>query len=206
MREVDPDANLVYVLKRGFFSSTAAAHSTGDLVRNQPRFPRQAIKRALNSVILSVYPDLFAVGATELTSNAGTATYALPTDLEEVLDVLYDNDDGTSYWSPLTRYRVNMHANTDAFASGKTIDLFDGMNSGHIIQVRYRKVPTVLEDGDTLTDSGLQESAKETLVYGACARLVGYTEQARINDDSAEARFIDGSPAGQALNVARYFY
>ena len=54
--------------------------------------------------------------------------------------------------------------------------------------------------------TGLPDSAKECIVYGACARLVGYTETARTNDDAAEARFIDGSPAGQALQAARYFY
>lgn len=206
--QIDPDANVVYVSVRGIYGSTAASHASGAIARNQPRFPRVTIMRAINDTLRAVYPDLFAVATTELTSNLATATYELPANVELVLEVSYDDDDGTSYWTPLRRYDVNMHANTDVFTTGKSLTIFEPMESGHAVNVTYRKVPTAMSSltDEFATVTGLPESAKECIVYGACARLVGYTETARTNDDAAEARFIDGNPAGQALNAARYFY
>lgn len=204
---VDPDANLVYVTIRGFFGSTAAAHSANAIARNQPKYPRFSIKRAINDVIRSTYPDLFAVGTTTLTTTIIGVGYELPADVEEILDVTYSNADDTGMWYPVNRYRVTLSANTTEFATGKSIEVYNGIASGRTVQVVYKKVPSVLAaDADLLTASGLSESAKECIVYGVCARLVGYIEPARINDDSAEAKFIDGSPAGQALTAARYFY
>lgn len=208
-REVDPDSNIVYVTTRGLYGSTAAAHVTGALVRNQPKFPRASIKKALNDTLRSTYPDLFSVSTTELTANAVTTTYALPADVEEVLDVFWQDEfTDSGYWHPVNRYRVQKNANSDVYATGKTIDILSGVLGGQTIQVVYRKVPTAMSAlADVFTTvTGLPESAKECIVYGACARLVGYTEAARMSDDAAEARFIDGQPQGQALNAARYFY
>jgi hypothetical protein len=207
-REVDPDSNIVYVTTRGIYGTTAAAHTAGAFTRNQPKFPRASIQKAINSTIRSTYPDLFAVATTALTADPVAVGYGIPADVEEVLDVFWQQPGVSDYWVPVRRYRVNMKANVGSFPTGKSIDVMDGVVDGMTIQVVYRTVPTAMSalTDEFTTVTGLNESAAECIVYGACARLVGYTEAARMSDDAAEARFIDGQPAGQALNAARYFY
>lgn len=204
--QVDPDANIVYVNLRGLYGTTAAAHTTSSYVRNAPRFPRANIVKALNDTILAVFPDLFAVGSTVITANTAVATYQLPTDVEQVIDVTFEHKDASGYWEPMHRWDVDLNANTTSYANGKTITIYEPLLSGRKIQVTYRKKPTTLALANDITVSGLQESAKGCLVYGACARLVGYMEPARLSDSSAEARFIDSQQPGTALTAARYFY
>lgn len=204
---IDPDANLVYVDIRGIYGSTAAAHGTGAMVRNQPKFPRVAIIRAINETIRSCYPDLFAVASTEFAYNPSVLTYELPAEMDGVISVSYQEIGPSGAWPQVRRYAVDMSSSA-VFAAGHSIDILEPLAPGRTVRVVYRRAPagmTALTD-DFAGTTGLSESARECIIYGACARLVGYTEPARINDDSAEARFIDGSPAGQALTAARYFY
>lgn len=205
--EIDPDANVVYVNLRGMYGTTAAAHTTSSYVRNAPRFPRYTIMRAINDTIRSVYPDLWTVAKTEITANTAVVTYALPAEVESVLDVTYEQRDASGYWVPIRRYAVDMHANTDTYPTGKTISIFEPVLSNRVINVAYRKIPSTLSTLTTeLTASGLDESAKDCLVYGALARLMGTVEPARLSDSSAEARFIDSQQPGTALTAARFYY
>ncbi len=41
---------------RGFRSSEAVAHDAGTIVRNNPKFPRVALKRAINDTIKQLHP------------------------------------------------------------------------------------------------------------------------------------------------------
>lgn len=205
--EVDPDANLIYVSVRGMYGSTAGTHLVGSLCRNNPKYPRHAIKQAINNTLRSTYPDLFGVASVELVANSGLVTYELPAEVEQVLDVTYEQRDASGYWVPVRRYALDMNANTSTYPNGKTITVFEPVISNRLIQVTYRKVPSPLSAlTDLLTSTGLSDSAKECLVYGACARLVGYVEPGRLSNDMAEARFIDTEPPGSATNAARYFY
>lgn len=205
---IDPDTKVVTVSTRGVYGTTAAAHTAAtSVVRNNPRWPRFSIARALNDTIRGVFPDLFAVTKTTLSSVSATITYALPAAAEQVLDVTVDEASVSGYWSPVRRYQVDMHANSTTFPTGKTISILEGLSSGRTVNVTYTYVPTTLAAlAAELTTSGLAESAKETLVYGACARLVGYTEPARMSDSTAEARFMGTQTQGAALGASRYFY
>ncbi len=204
---VDPNTGTVSIVKRGMYGTTPAAHTTTALVRNAPRVPRHSIKRAINATVLSCYPDLFGVGTSTLSSSGVLVGYELPADVKEVLSIDYHEVGPSEWWSPVRRYEVNLSANTDEFPTGKAVNIFDPLVPGRVMQVEYR---TVLNEMTNLSDdfsvTGLQESARECVVYGACARLVGYTEPARMSDQSAEARFMDTQSPGSALTTSRYFY
>lgn len=204
---VDPDANLVYVSIRGMYGTGVAAHAANAVVRNAPRFPRQSIANSINSVIRSCYPDIFAVATTTITANGAVVTYSLPAEVEEVLDVTYELRDASGYWEPQHRWALDKHANTTAYPTGKTLSIFEPVLSNRTLQVLYKKVPTTMSAlSDNLSITGLDESVRKVLVYGACSELVGYLEPARLSDDSAEARFIGTQSAGSAINASRYFY
>jgi len=185
----DADTGVVTVAVRGLYGTTASTHASGAIVRNAPRFPRASISRAVNDTIRSSYPDLFAVTATTITAERATMTYGLPTDVEEVLDVTWQDSGPSATWFPVRRYEVDLHANTTAFTTGKTINIFDTVPPGRTIQIAYTKVPaTLVTLASDLSTTGLQESAKECLVYGACARMVGYLEPASLSDSAAQAQ------------------
>lgn len=209
--EVDPDANVIYVSVRAMYGSTAATHIVGSLCRNNPKFPRHTIKQALNNTIRSSYPDLFGVASAQLVANSTVVTYELPADVEQVLDVTYEMRNSSGYWVPIRRYAVDMNANTSTYPNGKTLTVFETVLSNRTIQVTYRKVPGSLSAlTDDLTVTGLAESAKECLVYGACSRLVGYLQPAQMATNAAEARLLENSnrmaSGATYMDVGRYYY
>ena len=205
--EIDPDANLIYVSTRGLYGTTAVSHATGAIVRNSPRFPRQAIVNALNTLVRSVYPDLFGVASTNITSATGVATYEIPSEVENILSVTYDELSPSGHWSPVRRWDLDTAADTTEYPSGKTLSIFEPVLSGRSLRVTYMKVPSVFAGlASEITSTGLTESARDCLVYGACAKLVGYLEPARLSDESAEAHLLGTQTPGSALAPARFFY
>lgn len=205
--EVDPDANIVYVSTRGLYGTTAAAHSTGALCRNAPRFPRQTIINAINDTVRSVYPDLYVVASTNITTEGVVITYEVPAAAEQILDVTYDELSPTGHWSPIARWSMDSMADTTDYATGKSITVYDGVLAGRTLRVSYLKAPTAFAAlADDISTTGLAESARSCLVYGACAKLVGYLEPARLSDESAEANLLATQSPGAALAPARYFY
>lgn len=201
--------NTVNVINRGAYGTTAASHSSGAICRNAPRFPRASILRAINDTIRAVYPDLYAVATTTFLINGDLPIgYSLPAETREVIDVFYDSADATSHWPKVQRYAVNLNANTTEFATGRNIDIFDAIQDGATVQVVYKKEPSVLVNlADVFaTVTGLQDSAKEAIVYGACARLFGYTLPANFQTQAASAVLIDPERGGDPLSLSRYFY
>lgn len=194
---------------RGMFGSTAVSHSAGEVVRNAPHFPRFQIQRVINDVIRSVFPDLYAVTATQITVVAGIITYALPAAVERVLAVDVQDTAATGCWLPVTHWTLELNANATAYPTGKTLSINDSLVVGKTVQVTYIKKPAVLAavTDDFAAVTLLQDSAKEAIIYGTCARLTGYLEPAKWSATSAEAKLLDGvQPAGVAINASKYFY
>jgi hypothetical protein len=201
---IDTDSNTVTVIGRGMFGSGAVDHDANEFVRNTPKFPRVAIKQAINDTINSMYPDVYAVESATFIFSPAVMTYDLPGNVEQVFEVSYDSIGPTNEWPVLSRWRANLNSNT-----GKTIDLLDAVMPGRTVNVFYRTVPVPFDPGnvDNLNDTGLNDSAKDSLVYGACARLVGYLEPSRFSNMSAEAKLLDQQQgSGAALAAGRYFY
>lgn len=199
--------NTVNVINRGMYGSTAAAHTSGtSFVRNSPRFPRALIKKALNDALLATYPDLYAVASTTITSTAGVIEYQLPTATEDVLDLHYDLNDTSEYWYPVRVWKFNPNANTTAFPNGKSVSIMDAILAGRTINVLYKKKPTVLTSSDDITVSGLRESAKECLVYGACARLAGYASAGESTSPAAAGQWMNPERGDGILTLSRYYY
>lgn len=206
--EVDTDSNIVYAGVRGMYGTTAAAHSTGAVVRNSPRFPRMMIANAINQVLRSSWPDVYAVASTNITTTTAITTYQLPTTVELVLDVTYDELSPSGHWSPIRRWALDKSADTTEYPNGNTITVFDPVLSGRSIRVTYTTRPSAMDGGmaTTLASTGLEESARPMLVYGACAQMLGYTEAPRLTDESAQANLLNAQTPGAALSPARWFY
>jgi hypothetical protein len=196
---------------RGYHGSTAAAHDLHAKVSYKPRYPRAAVTRAINDVIGSVGNDLFAVGTTTFTMGA-ESTYALPAATDHILLASWDTFGGSDSWQPIRRYRLDFTANATDFPTGKTVDILDGVPIGRTVQVVYSKQPTLFTAASEVfaTQTGLPATAKDVIVLGACARLVGYLDVSRMAPTSAETDLLDntamGQQAGTAASIGRGFY
>lgn len=208
---VDQANNTVTVLPggRGWMSTTAAAHSNNAVITDNPKFPRIALKRAINDAIKSVFPDLFGVATTEITKSAGVYGYELPAATAEILAVRYSNIGPTKVWSPLRRYQLNGNANATDFTSGKSLDVYDDIVPGRAVRVTYSKAPTELANtsDDYATVTGLPASSADVIIWGACYRLVIAYEAGRLQQDAIEStERAQNVPAGSASQTSRYFY
>lgn len=194
---------------RGYFGTTAAAHSQGAKVTISPVFTRQDIKTALNDTILSVYPQLFGVASNEFRFSAAVTTYPLPSDAERVLSVRYRLVGPTKEWMPVRYWSTDTFASTGDFTSGKSITISSQVGAGDTVKLTYTKEPSVLVNGSDVfaTVTGLPSSAKDVIVLGAVYRLLSMVEPGRLTFVSPEGSFVsDRIQYGSGSNVTRTLF
>lgn len=189
---------------RGYMGSAAAAHTANTQVIVDPYFPKQAIKDAVNHALLSMYPRVYAVDATELTMIAGVTSYELPAEVDRIISASWQVPGATGYWRPVKRWRADNEASTAAFATGKAIHIADPIPSGRTVRVVYaKKFVDFVDSSSTFDTSGLLESMRDVLVYGAAWRLVQFLEVAREDLDSVQNQERSKyAPAGTASALA----
>ena len=192
---------------RGYRGTTAAAHALNTKVTFSPSFPRLSVKRAINDTIRAVYPNIFGVASTTFTYNAAQTTYSLPANAETVLAVSWDTVGPSGEWVPVRRWRQDPTAATAEYATNNTISIYDAPIPGRTIQVIYTKEPTVLSSGSDVftTVTGLSESVRDVIVYGAAYRMVSFLDPGRLTFTSPEADQNDTTRQfGAGTNTARY--
>jgi hypothetical protein len=194
---------------RGYRGTTAAAHSLNSKVTFAPSFPRISVKRAINDTLRAVYPNVYGVASHTFTFNASQNTYSLPAAAETVLAVSWDSIGPSGEWIPIRRWRHDPMAATADFANGNTITLNDSILPGRTVQVVYAKTPTPLSaDADVFTTTtGLEESSRDLIVYGASYRMASFLDPGRLTFTSPEADANDQTrPFGSGTSTARYLY
>lgn len=189
---------------RGWRSTTAAAHTAGDTVTISPAIPRTRAKRALNDVILSLYPSLFAIGSTEfIYSSMIQAAWEIPAEAESVLDVRYKDVLGN--WQRIRGWEAEWSAS--GTASGKVVRITQPVPIGMTVRVVYSKRLSMLTNSaGPFTDSGLEASARDALVFGAAARLAPALDASRLSVQYVPADELDQPrQIGSAMAIAREF-
>lgn len=193
---------------RGWMGTAAAAHDAGTVVKNNPKWPKSVIKRAINDVITSTYPDLFQVKTTSFTFAAAKFNYDLPADAADVLDVTWDVIGPTKRWPRVQRWRYVSNADRTTHPTGKTVEVLDYIVPGRTVSVTYTALPAKLSNGtDEFEDTGLAPTTEDVVLYGACYRLSGYLDIPRLQVQNVEGnqRSQLVSP-GAASNASKYFY
>ena len=194
---------------RGYQGTSPAPHAQYAQVTLAPTFPRLMIKKAINDVINSLYPKLWAVASTTFTFNASQTTYPLPDDAESILFMSWQTTGSSLEWLPINRWRADPMANVAAFNTQNTVNIYENIQPGRTVQVWYTTEPTTLDSNtDDYADvTGLPGSSAEVVILGACYKLLSYLDAGRINLSSAEADLNDtkiSSSAGVASS--RYIY
>lgn len=195
---------------RGFNGTTAAAHAINARVTVAPTFPRYQVKKAINESIQAVYPSLFALGTTSFSYNSVINTYELPEEVSTVQYVSWQTLGPTKEWKPVKGWRHDSYSAHTVWDSPNTVTIYDAIPAGRTIFVHYTKVPTAFDGAaETATfeeTTGLQASARDVVIYGACYRLSSFIDAGRLNYSSAEADIADSKiQYGSGASTSRYF-
>jgi hypothetical protein len=194
---------------RGYDGTNAAAHAQYAKVVFSPTFPYNAVKRAINDTIVAVFPKLFAVDTYTFSYNAATNTYALPDDVDQILEITWSTLGSSKEWLPVRRWRADKNANISAFNSRKSLTIYDPIGPGRTVQVHHTLPPLKLENStdDFSLVSGLPESCRDVITWGAAYRLAAYQDAGRISQTSPEADLIDTKvPTNASQQLSRFLF
>lgn len=194
---------------RGYQGTSPAPHAVNSQVILTPSFPRTNIQQAINDTIGSVYPKLWAIYSYTFTFNASQVTYALPDDAQNVLYMSWQTTGSSKEWLPINRWRQDLMANVATFNTQKTVNLYENIQPGRTVQVWYAANPQTMTSGtdDFSAVTGLPESCRDVIVYGAAYRLLSFIDPGRINLTSAESDLADSKVPGSAgSSNSRYIY
>ena len=192
---------------RGYRGTTAASHSLNTKVTFAPSFPRLSVKRAINDTIRAVYPNVYGKASTTFSFNPSVTTYSLPAEAETVLAVSWDTIGPSNEWLPIRRWRQDPTANVGEYATGNAISIYEPIVPGRTINVVYSKTPTPLSNANDVftTVTGLEETSRDLIIYGAAYRMASFIDPGRLTFTSPEADQNDQTrPFGSGTNTARY--
>ena len=201
--------NAIAGFGRGYGGTTPAPHAQNTQVTMTPTFPRVNVKTAINDTINSFYPKLFGVQSTTFTFNAAQVAYALPAEARDVLYVSWQTVGPSKEWLPVNRWRIDRMANVAAFNTNKTINIYEKIMPGRTVQVYYSVIPNNLTNStdDFAAVTGLPETCRDVVIFGASYRLLSYLDTGRINLSSAEADINDTKlPSSAGASASKYVF
>ena len=201
--------NAIQGFGRGYGGTTPAPHSQNAMVTMTPTFPRVNVKKAINDTINSFYPKLFGVASTTFTFNAAQVAYPLPAEARDVLYISWQTVGPSKEWLPVNRWRFDRMANEAAFNTNKTVNIYEKIMPGRTVQVYYSIIPNDLTNNtdDFATVTGLPETSRDVVVFGASYRLLSYLDTGRINLSSAEADINDNKlPSTAGASASKYVF
>lgn len=205
-------------VQRGFNGTTAAAHTSGDVVRVNAKITDAAVLQAINDDLTDLSTPsngLYAEATVALTFQAGTYQYDLTgvTDLIGILEVKFEANDGSSSWPPIppSRWTLQRGLSTSDFPSGMALRLAAEAGPDRPLRVTYAKPFTALTSTsqNVETIAGLPATAHDIPPMGAAMRLSDGGEIAREFLTQGDTRRADEVPpqaravAGRALAQRR---
>lgn len=196
---------------RGVDGTTATTHDVNALITNDPRFPRQRIKEAINDTINGLYPDLWVFDEYEFPYIAARYEYPIPANADDIYKVVINTIGPSGVWFPAQSWRFNPMASTTPgqvkptpTPTGKSVQIYDRIVPGRNVRVSYTKPPSVLVNNsdDFATTTGFPERYVDMITYGAAWRLLPAYEAGRLQQASIEsterAPLVPTSAASQA--------
>lgn len=189
--------------------TTAAAHNQDAKVIMGPLFPRQEIKNAINNTIDSMYPSIFATGTYDFDYVAAQYSYQIPAAVQNVLSVTYSTIGPSKEWFPARAWQLDRSADSDAFATTKSLSIYSEIVPGQTVHVSYSKRPTLLtsDNQEYETVTGFPSYSEDVVIYGAAFRMISFLDPSRLGPQSAAADIIDGvRPTGSGQNASRFLY
>lgn len=199
-------ASKTITVHRGYLGTEAVAHSTGDLVEVNSRFPKDFIKEALKREINSYGPRLFRVTAHDIPVSSTNLSYDLPvSDFHHIIDIRAKHTAETA--RPIyLGYSIARDMPIADYPSGSALLLDQGISQGTTLRLRLARpfVTTVFEDSTDLEETvGMATSMVDIPSLGAAWRLLSTREIPRTNMAAQpEPRHHDEVPPGHIASVS----
>ena len=197
----------IFPFGRGEAGTTATSHAMSVKVTNDPILSSKAVLDAVIETVEEISPELFQVKTTEFAYDATSIAFSLPADVDRILQVTADMPGVTRMWPEVCRWRFERSASAGEFATGKSLEIYEGLSPGYSVRVTYAaayEIPATR--ADDLADLGIQDSVKEVIFLGACWRLTQYLEVQRLQLQTVEQMARQAAvPAGATVNLAKYF-
>jgi hypothetical protein len=213
LKKVIPTSGAIQVLGttgnaigRGWRGTTATSHVTGSVVRNNPIFPRNQVKRAILETIKGM--NFPCITNTTFTFNGSDYSYIMPDALEDITGISWDVPDSTGVWQIIKNYRVDKnYYDADTASIKQALILKEAPMPGRTVNVQYTKFPTTITDNQELTVSGLPASCEDVVRLGAMYRLLSTVDPGKVTAVSVSADALDQPvQAGASTNAAKYIF
>jgi len=194
---------------RGYNSTTRAAHATNSRIVLNPVFPRYQIKDAINNTIMSLRGVMYGIRTVNFPFVAAVSGYELPYDTYRVFKAEWKIVGPSKIYSRIKGWRYNPNADTDTFASGKNIELYDVITPGRTVHVitstELQQMENNLDDFEDTTN--LPISCKDMVIFGAAARLLAAVDISRLDSFTMEANTLDSKVMqNSAMRSSQYLY
>jgi hypothetical protein len=191
---------------RGWRGTTATSHVAGSVVRNNPIFPRNQVKRAILETIKAM--NFPCITYYTFTFNGADYSYLMPDAMEDIVGISWDVPDSTGVWQIIKNYRVDKnYYDTTTSTIKQALILKESPMPGRTVNVQYTKFPTTITDNQELTVSGLPTSCEDVVRLGAMYRLLSTVDPGKVTATSVSADVIDQPvQAGASTNAAKYIF
>ena len=156
---------------RGFKGTTAASHTDNATITLNPTFPRKTVFDAVADNIVRLYPSLYNVTTTSVTSGS---TYAeVPASTVEVLTSYIQNSDGEKY----TSAGVELLRDFPPSSTNTAVQFYNTSTGKTVYLVVKRKfVRPTNETDDLSSDCLISDEYEQIVMVGAVADVVGATD------------------------------
>jgi hypothetical protein len=174
-------------VSRGYSGTTAAAHSDKDNIFINPTFPRKTVFDAVSDNIVRLYPSLYNVTTTNVTSSS---TYAeVPASTVEVLTSYVQNATGDQYTSAGIELLTNFPPST----TNTAVQFYNTSNGKTVNLVIKRKFVRPTAETDDLSTACL---------VGAVADIMGATDvDASTQEFITEKLAAENYPVGSGERI-----
>ena len=178
-------------VSRGYAGTTAATHADETNIFINPTFPRKSVFDAVADNIVRLYPSLYNVTTTNVTS---TSTYAeVPASTVEVLTSYVQNASGEQY----TSAGIELLRDFPPSTTNTAVQFFNTSNGKTVHLVVKRKfVRPTSESVDLSTDCLISDEYEQIVMVGAVADIVGATDI-----DASTQEFITEKLAAESYPV-----
>ena len=184
-------------VSRGYSGTTAVAHSDKDNIFINPTFPRKTVFDAVSDNIVRLYPSLYNVTTTNVTSSS---TYAeVPASTVEVLTSYVQNATGEQYTSAGIELLTNFPPST----TNTAVQFYNTSNGKTVNLVIKRKfVRPTAETDDLSTTCLLEDEYEQIVMVGAVADIMGATDvDASTQEFITEKLAAENYPVGSGERI-----
>ena len=179
-------------VSRGYAGTTAATHADNTNVFINPTFPRKSVFDAVADNIVRLYPSLYNVTTTNVTSSS---TYAeVQASTVEILTSYVQNASGEQY----TSAGIELLRDFPPSTTNTAVQFYNTSNGKTVHLVIKRKfVRPTSESVDLATDCLISDEYEQIVMVGAVADIVGATDiDASTQEFITEKLAADSYPVG----------